>query len=90
MSLSKLAAVALLLLAAALGCAKGNAPTQDECVALTRKVAELSVLIANMATTDEEIETAVRKSAAIATVAAELGCPILLEPGVVDSSPTVF
>ena len=65
------------VVAVALACANYSGPDPDQCKQLVEIAADLSVLIADLATDDETKVEATRHYAAIAELAAEVGCELL-------------
>ncbi len=62
---------------ALLGCANYRGPDPEQCRQLVEIAADLSVLIADLATDDEQKVEATRHYAAIAEVAGDIGCELL-------------
>lgn len=65
-------------LAMAMSCANYRGPDPDQCKQLVEIAADLSVLIADVATEDEAKVAATRRYAAIAEMMSEVGCELLL------------
>ncbi len=60
-----------------MACANYRGPDPDQCKQLVEIAADLSVLIADVATDDEKKVEATRHYAAMAELAAEVGCELL-------------
>lgn len=76
---SRIALAGLFLLVATIGCPKGAGLDAEQCAQLAVTSGALALLIADLATSNEEKLEAVAQGVAIAELAVQLGCPIVID-----------
>ena len=76
---SGIAWVVLFCFVGLLGCAKGSALSAEDCERWGVTIAELSILIADVATSDEEKQAAVERYARLGALMVSYGCPVVID-----------
>lgn len=76
---SRIAVAGLFFLVLVIGCPKGAGITAQQCADLATTSGALAILIADLATDDQEDLDLVAQAVAIAELAVVLGCPLVID-----------
>ena len=76
---SRIAVAGLFFLVLVIGCTKGAGITAQQCADLATTSGALAILIADLATDDQEDLDLVAQAVAIAELAVVLGCPLVID-----------